>query len=118
MNPPPVIRGDDFEGLEEGLAAERTDLAWSRSWLSMAACGVIIAKGLPGLGGTQGRPIIGVVVLVLGTGVWLLGWVNAKRRREHAGDVRPVVRWHEVAPVAFGTAIVGTVAFLLGVFTG
>lgn len=113
---PDPTEGDRFEGLEEGFAAERTDLAWSRSWLSMAACGIIIAKGLPALSGIPGRPIIGLAVLGLGLGVWLLGLLNAHRRRAAPGDVRPVVLWHEVAPVAFGTAIIGAVAFFLGLF--
>lgn len=107
---------EDFEGLQEGLAAERTDLAWSRSWLSMAVCGVIIARGLPTLNEVPGRPVIGAAVLVLGLGVWLLGLLNASRRRHALGDVRPVVLWHEVAPVAYGTAIIGVVAFALGLF--
>lgn len=120
-DPGPDDRGgspepEPFEGLEEGLAAERTDLAWSRSGLAMIGCGLLIARGLPSLTGTAGRPVVGALVLALGGAIWLLGQVMARRRHRNIGELALAARWYEVAPVAYGTAVIGLVALLVGAF--
>jgi hypothetical protein len=61
------------DDVDEGLAAERTELAWGRSLLSLFACGAAIAKGVPHVDGGEGRPVLGVIVLGIATVVWLSG---------------------------------------------
>lgn len=107
--------GEHLEGNQPSLASERTDLAWSRSGLSMVACGVLIARGLPTVGGSVSRPLTGFAILLLGVIVWGVGLLSAHRRRDAHGDTRPVMLRREVVPVAWGTAAVGTAAFLLAV---
>lgn len=118
--------GDDAdEGVASGLAAERTEMAWSRSGLAMIGCGVAIAKGLPALSwsSTQRRlvfpesashPALGGAVLSVGVVVWLLGLYSARRRR-HVGG-RHVAEWSDLAPTAYGTAAVGVAALVLAAF--
>ncbi len=100
---------------DAGLAAERTELAWSRSALSLLACGAAAAKGIPKV--TNGHPVTGVVLLALGGIVWLAGVPLARvRATASAVGARPVARWRDLAPVAFGTAVVGVAALVIAAF--
>ncbi len=118
--------GDEAdEGVAGGLAAERTEMAWSRTGLAMIACGVAIAKGLPTLSWsstqktlpfpeTGAHPLLGGSVLVIGIAVWLLGLYSARRRRR--APVRAAVTYANLAPTAYGTAAVGVAALVLAFF--
>lgn len=113
---PPLDEAPDLEDADtdrdRGLAAERADLAWGRSTLSLFACGAAVAKGIPKITG-DARPGPGVAVLVLGGAVWLAG-IPFARVRANPGGRRAVARPAELAPLAFGTAVVGVAAFMLG----
>ncbi|MBX3285445.1 MAG: DUF202 domain-containing protein [Actinobacteria bacterium] len=102
---------------DAGLAAERTELAWDRSALSLFACGAAVVKGLPKVTGGTGHPVAGVAVLVLGGVVWASGLPYA-RLRAHATRQgrRGVARRRELLPMAAATAIVGVAAFVIGAF--
>jgi len=101
------------EGIDPGLASERTDLAWNRSGLSLIACGVVVAKGL--FVAQPARAAVGVTILVLGGLTWALGAWQA-RRRSRPGLARHTARPVDLLPVAAGTAAVGIAAFALGLF--
>jgi uncharacterized membrane protein YidH (DUF202 family) len=105
----------DYEGPDPGLAAERTDLAWSRSGLALGACGVIVLKGLPSITGNPREPVIGAVILLLGAITWGLGYWSSHQRRPTPGRVRPVATWWDLAPAAYGTAAVAAAALVLAV---
>jgi uncharacterized membrane protein YidH (DUF202 family) len=109
----------DYEGTP-GLAAERTQLAWSRSGLSLVACGVALMKGVDKVSGRRTEPVVGAVLLVLGGLVWASGLPLARARAR--GDVtgrRHPARFGELAPVAIGTAIVGLSGLVVAaLFTG
>ena len=105
----------DGDGIDPGLAGERTDLAWNRSGLALLACGVAVAKGM-----TVGDPLparvgIGTAILVLGAVVGALGAWQAHRRRA-PGLARRTAQPRDLMPVAIGTAAVGAAAFALGLF--
>jgi uncharacterized membrane protein YidH (DUF202 family) len=104
---------EEYEGPDPGLAAERTDLAWSRSGLALGACGVIVLKGLPSITGSTRRPAAGVAILLLGVATWALGYWSSHRRRPQPGCPRRVATWRDLAPAAVGTAAVGTAALVL-----
>ena len=106
---------EDYEGPHPGMAAERTDLAWSRSGLAILACGVVILKGLPAITGSAGAPVAGTVVLVIGIFTWALGRWSAQRRRPRLGRPRPVAQWRDLAPAAYGTAAVGLAGLVLAI---
>jgi uncharacterized membrane protein YidH (DUF202 family) len=100
---------------DDGLAAERTELAWSRSALSLLACGAATAKGIPSV--TDGHPQTGAVLLLLGGLVWLAG-VPLARARAAATQrgARPTARMRDLAPVAVGTVVVGIAAIVIAAF--
>lgn len=97
---------------DPGLAAERTELAWGRSALSLLACGAAVAKGVPRVNGSEGRLWLGIVVLVLGGLVWLSGVPLAAARKRSHGPRMPA-RMRELAPLAWGTALVGLAGFVV-----
>jgi uncharacterized membrane protein YidH (DUF202 family) len=104
---------EDYEGPDPSMAAERTDLAWSRSGLSLGVCGLIVLRGLPSVTGSSSRPVVGAILLVLGGVAWLLGYWSAHHRRPSAGRPRRVAVWADLAPAAYGTAAVGSVGLLV-----
>lgn len=109
------MTSDDMED-QDGLAAERTDLAWSRSGLALGACGVLVLRGLPTVTGHPARPVVGGLIVLLGTVVWALGYRSSHRRRPIPGRPRPPATWLDLAPAAYGTAVVGLAAAVLAVF--
>lgn len=102
---------------EPGLAAERTELAWDRSALSLFACGAAIVRGLPSITGSSGHPGAGVAVLVLGGLVWAAG-IPYARIRAHATRQgrRAVARRRELLPMAAASTIVGVAALGIAAF--
>ncbi|MEO6123302.1 MAG: DUF202 domain-containing protein [Ilumatobacteraceae bacterium] len=115
MNTPRLPRTSD-----PGLAAERTELAWGRSALSLFACGAAVAKGgIPHVSAGTSRPLVGGVLLVFGAVTWLAGLPLARQRARAAADIggaRRPARQRELAPVAIGTAVVGFAGFVLAAF--
>jgi uncharacterized membrane protein YidH (DUF202 family) len=114
--PEPEEAARTADGIEPGMAAERTDLAWSRSGVALLGCGVIVLKGLPTVSGDTSRPVAGMLILSLGALTWGLGRWSAHAQRAQIGTVRGVARWRDLAPTAMGTASVGTAALLLALF--
>lgn len=100
---------------DDGRAAERTELAWSRSALSLLACGAATAKGIPNV--TSGHPVTGIVLLALGGLVWLSGVPLARARAGATRrGARPTATIRDLAPVAYGTAVVGIAAIFIAAF--
>ena len=108
---------EEYEGPDAAMAAERTDLAWSRSGLSLGVCGLILRRGLPSITEQPSRPFIGAVVLALGGITWTLGYWSAHHRRPAPGRPRPVATWGDLAPAAFGTAAVGVVGLMVALLS-
>lgn len=99
---------------DEALAAERTELAWGRSTLALVVCGLAVARGFPNVTGSPAQPVAGVVVLAVGALAWLTSvpYARARARAGHTG-VRHVASASELAPLAFGTVLVGVAALLI-----
>lgn len=114
MSPDPSLASEEgYEGPDAGMAAERTDLAWSRSGLALGACGVVVLRGFPAVTGAGSQPLIGGVILLLGGITWGLGRWSAHRRRPRAGQPRQVASWADLSPAAYGTAAVGVAGLVL-----
>ena len=108
---------EDFEGPDASMAAERTDLAWSRSGLALGVCGLLVLRGLPKVTPGDNRPVVGAVLLVMGAATWALGYWSAHHRRPSAGRPRRVATWADLAPAAFGTGAVGIVGLLVALLS-
>jgi len=105
---------------DPGLAAERTELAWGRSALSLFACGAAMLRGVENITGHETQPVVGIVVLILGGIVWSAGVPLARQRAAASvtGRRRPA-QMHELLPLAVGTAVVGVAGLVVGVlFSG
>ena len=105
----------DPDGRDPGLAAERTDLAWSRSGLSLVAFGALILRGIGRSPLSSPNIAIGVSVLALGACVSLVGAWHAKGARRRRGRVTTM---SDLAPVSFGVAAIGVVALVIAAATG
>ena len=103
----------DPEGRGPGLAAERTDLAWSRSWLSLLACGVAIVRGIGRVPLVRGNTAVGACVLVLGAATWAVGGWHAFRARRRGG--RPTTAG-DLLPTSVGVVAIGALAFVVAAF--
>lgn len=119
---PPPEPPDTIDLAEDGMAGERTDLAWGRSGLALMACGAVIGKGLPTISRSPAEPILGLVILALGGGVWLLGWSSSRRHRRRiavhparGGPDRPLPRVADLRAIALGTTAVGIAGILLAI---
>ncbi len=66
---------DDIEDIDPGLAAERTELAWTRTAISFAAVGGALLRT---------HPAVGIPVLALSLLIWELGRLPRKPGTGHA----------------------------------
>jgi uncharacterized membrane protein YidH (DUF202 family) len=104
----------DPEGRDPGLAAERTDLAWNRSGLSLLACGTAIVRGIGRVPLASANTAAGVAVLALGAVTWGLGAWHASRSRRRG--TRPTTAG-DLLPTALGVSAVGVVALLVAILS-
>ena len=103
---------------DEGLASERTALAWSRTSLSLLACGVVVLKGVPHLPDPNGRPVVGAVIVVLALVAGVAGtWEEHARHAAVVGGAGRIDR-SAVRRLAIANTAVGVAAFVLAAFTG
>lgn len=99
---------------DPGLAAERTDLAWNRSSLSLIACGAVVMRGLANTPLARGNLAVGTAILALGfvtwaLGAWRLGHARARgQRRTTAADL---------LPISVGVGAIGVAAIVLCIVT-
>jgi uncharacterized membrane protein YidH (DUF202 family) len=96
---------------DPALAAERTDLAWNRSALSLLACGALVLRGYGRSPRISASLTAGACILALGSIVVALGLWRAHRRARRGP--RPAVA-ADLLPLSVGVAIVGAGAFVLG----
>lgn len=108
----PGRRLGGLDGSDPQMAAERTDLAWDRNWLALMACGLLVARGISRPPLTHGRTAVGLTIVVLAAALAGLG---AWQRRHRSVSTRPAGP-SDLAPLAAGTAAVGTAAFVLAAF--
>jgi uncharacterized membrane protein YidH (DUF202 family) len=99
---------------DPGAPVERTRLAWQRSGLSLVACGLLIARGVPVEGGVVGRPSLGLAVLLFGLAAWAVGLRQERVRAKRIGTPRDAAVLSDLAPVAIGTFLVGVAGFVVG----
>jgi uncharacterized membrane protein YidH (DUF202 family) len=103
------------ESSDQGLAAERTTLAWRRSGVSVIAIGIAVARGIPTVETVPARPFAGVAIVVLGVVAFAVSHVQAVRRSAHVGTDRPAAALADLLPVTAATvmAAVGAAVVVL-----
>lgn len=108
MNGAPLGAADD-----EGLAEERTSLAWSRTSLSLLACGAAVVKGVPRLPHPSGRPVVGGVIIGLALVAAVAGTWEEHARRNAVARGSGRIEARAVRRVAIANTLVGVAAFAL-----
>jgi uncharacterized membrane protein YidH (DUF202 family) len=104
----------DPEARDPGLAAERTDLAWSRSGLSLLACGAFILRGVNRPPLTSANVATGICVLMLGAFISFLGaWHGHNARRRSGRQTNEA----DLLPIASGVVADGIAALLVAAFS-
>jgi uncharacterized membrane protein YidH (DUF202 family) len=105
---------DDFEPRDDGLAAERTDLAWNRSGLALVVCIAVLLRRLWPLDRTD--QVVALAVMSAGTLVWA---VALRLGRVVSGEVRArrgVLGAGAVSMISVGTLLLALAGFVLGIF--
>jgi uncharacterized membrane protein YidH (DUF202 family) len=91
---------DDIEEIDPGLAAQRTELAWTRTAISFAAVGGALLKN---------HPVAGIPVLALSLLIWELG---RRPRKPGSGHVR-TRHLQFITAVVLGVALAALVITLI-----
>ena len=102
----------------DGMAEERTTLAWSRSSLSLLACGAAVLKGVPRLPDPSGRPLVGGVIVTLAAVAALVGSWEERARIRSVARGTGAIDARVVRRVAYANGLVGVAACLLAALAG
>jgi putative membrane protein len=100
-------------------ANERTFLAWSRTALALVAAGLAIVQLLPPFPGIPwGRHVIGTPLILLGSAVAVISYLewNGNQRALRRGE--PLCRSRLPMILAVTIAIIGLIAAVLALLSG
>jgi len=96
---------------DSGLAKERTELAWSRSGLSVAATVAVTLRRLWPLSGD--KAIVALVLIAVGAVIWALG-MQLGRRGRFGAEAGGAVTASTFRMLTIGTLILAIAAFAVG----
>ena len=96
--------------VDRGLARERTELAWSRSGLSVAVTVAVTLRRLWPL--TGDRSVAALVLIAAGAAIWALGMQLGRRGRFSTVAEPGLTEWTSRILTA-GTLILAVAAFLV-----
>jgi hypothetical protein len=96
---------------DPGLARERTELAWSRSGLSVAVTVAVTLRRLWPL--TGDKSVVALVLIAVGAIIWVLGMQIGRRRRLGA-VAGGAVSASTFRMLSIGTLILALAAFVVG----
>jgi hypothetical protein len=95
---------------DPGLARERTELAWSRSGLSVAVTIAVTLRRLWPL--TGDRSVVALALIALGAAIWVLGMQLGRRGRFSAAAGQGLTE-STSRMLTMGTFILAVAAFLV-----
>jgi putative membrane protein len=119
----PAESAESAEGTEPDArftwANERTFLAWSRTALALVAAGLAIVQLLPPFPGIPwGRHVIGTPLILLGSAVAVISYLEWNRNQRALRRDEPLHRSRLPTILAVTIAIIGLVAALLALLSG
>jgi hypothetical protein len=103
----------DPQRVDRGLAGERSDLAWNRSGLAVAACVVILLRRIWPLQGTG--QVVALACISAGAAAWGLALLAG---RAAAGGERRRLSTRRAGAITVGTLALALAALILGFFSG
>ena len=104
----------DHEPVDEGLASERTDLAWNRTGLAVVVCLAVILRRLWPLEGADKVAALGCISA--GAVAWAaVLWMGRAVSVRPGSDPR-LMSPHRAAAITVGTLALALAAFALGLF--
>jgi len=111
----PATTGTDDDGTEPDarytFANERTFLAWSRTALALVVGGLAITQLLPPFPGIPwGRHIIGTPLILLGSAVSVISYLEWKASRRALRHGLPLPRSRLPQILAIAVAVIGLIA--------
>jgi hypothetical protein len=96
---------------DSGLARERTDLAWSRSGLSVAATVAVTLRRLWPLNGD--KAVVALVLIAIGAIIWVAG-MQIGRRWRFGAQTGGSVAASTCRMLTIGTLVLAGAAFVVG----
>lgn len=107
-DPAPDLDGD----WDEGLAPERTHLAWGRTGLAVVVAVGVLARRVWTLNG--GIAVLGLVLVAVGSLVWLAG-MRSSRRLELTMEPHGMTGRHAFGLMTAGTLVLAVGALVFGI---
>ena len=95
---------------DPGLARERTELAWSRSGLSVAVTVAVTLRRLWPL--TGDKAVVALVLIAVGAIIWVLG-MQIGRRRRFGAEVGGAANASTFRLLSIGTLVLALAAFVV-----
>jgi hypothetical protein len=99
------------DGKDHGLARERTELAWSRSGLSVVVTVAVTLRRLWPLAGD--KAVVALVLIAIGATVWVVGMQLGRRARLFSGG-HGVLSTSTFRLLTIGTLILALAGFVVG----
>lgn len=99
-------RPPDDEDVDPGYAGHRTQLAWSRTGIAFMALGGAVIRAVP---------VAGALIVALGAGVWLAGYVERRTARTRGSGVLAEKRRRALLFLATLTTLMSVVALAIAV---
>lgn len=118
----PADHGEAGDGSEPDarftLANERTFLAWSRTSLALVVAGLAIAQLLPFPGAPWGRHIVGTPLILLGSAVSVISYLEWTGNQRALRRGEPLRRSLLPRILALSIAVIGLGATALALLSG
>ena len=109
------MQNEDRDAAEDpkvaGLARERTELAWSRSGLSVAVTVAVTLRRLWPL--TGDKAVVALALIAVGASIWVVG-MQLGRRARLVTDIDGALATSTFRLLTIGTMILALAGFVVG----